>query len=190
MLSQKESRWKKPLMIAFLVMIVLGFSVPLFQLGGNTDQTPQQVQPRLCQNDAECYLTCDDKPVEVLCQQNLCVQNSCTEFNLFPYLQQPQEIALSVMVNDVPLSLQNSNPKDLFVRFNDNIVQLHAQRVSLSSILEKAGIILQNQCLTMQGTTYCADTKSTLNITANGENTYQFGQYVPKEGDEIKIVYS
>lgn len=177
-------------MIAFLLMVVLGFSVPLFQLGGNTDQTPQQVQPRLCQNDAECYLTCNDKPLEVLCQQNLCVQNSCTEFNLFPYQQQPQEIALSVTINGVPISLQNSNPQDFFVRFNDDIVQLHAPRVSLSTILEKAGIILLDQCLMVTGKQYCTDSDSTLNITANGENTYQFEQYIPQEGDEIRIVYS
>lgn len=177
-------------MIAFLVMIVLGFSVPLFNLGGNTDQSPQNVQPRLCQNDAECYLTCNNKPVEVLCQQNLCVQNSCTEFNLFPYLQQQQEIALSLTINNAPISLQNSKAQDLFVRFNEGVVELHAQRISLSSILEKAGIILQDQCITRDGTSYCQEKSKALNITVNGENTYLYGQYVPKQNDEIKIVYS
>lgn len=187
---QKEPRWKKPLMIAFLIMVVLGFSVPLFNLGGNVDPSQQQAQPRLCQSDTECYLTCDNTPKEVLCLQNLCVQNSCTEFNLFPYVQQQQEIALSVIINDVPIALQNRNAQDLFVRFNEGLVELHGQGLSLSAIVEKAGIILQDQCLTVQGTQYCTDTDSKLEIMVNGQNTYLFGQYVPKEGDEIRVIYS
>lgn len=177
-------------MIAFLVMIVLGFSVPLFNLGGNTDQSPPKVQPRLCQNDAECYLTCNNKPVEVLCQQNLCMQNACDEFNLYPYRQQVEEIALGVIINDVPIILQNRNAQDLFVRFDGKVAQLHAQGLSLAAILEKAGIIFVEQCLTVEGTKYCPDADSTLEVLVNGEKTYLFGKYVPKEGDEIKIQYS
>lgn len=177
-------------MIAFLVMIVLGFSVPLFNLGGNTDQSTQQIQPRLCQHDAECYLTCGDAPVEVLCQQNLCVQNSCTEFNPFPYRQQAEEIALSVIINGAPLSLQNRHAQDLFVRFEGGMAKLYAQGLSLADLVEKAGIIFAEQCLTIEGTKYCTDADSTLEVLVNGEKTYLFGRYVPKEGNEIKIVYS
>lgn len=177
-------------MIAFLVMIVLGFSVPLFNLGGNADQQAQQVQPRLCQHDAECYLMCDNKPVEVLCQQNLCVQNACDEFNLFSYQPQPEEIAVSVIINDAQIPLQNRQAQDLFVRFDENIVKLHARGLSLAAILEKAGIVLQDQCLTVTGTKYCPENEKKLNITVNGENTYLYGQYVPKPNDEIGIVYS
>lgn len=179
-------------MIAFLVMIVLGFSVPLFNLGGNTDTNPAAppAQPRLCQYDAECYLMCNNKPVEVLCQQNLCVQNSCDEFNLFPYQQQAEEIALSVTIDGAPLSLHNRNTQDLFVRFDGGVTELHASGLSLTAILEKAGIIFTEQCLTAEGTRYCADTDSTLEVLVNGEKTYLFERYVPKEGDEIGIEYS
>ena len=189
-MAQKESRWKKPLMIAFLIMVVLGFSVPLFQLGGNVDQSAQQVQPRLCQSDADCYLTCENTPVTVLCLQNLCIQNACTEFNLFSYVQQQQEIALNVIINDAPLVLQNRNDQDQFVRFNDGLVKLYAQGLPLFAIMEKAGITLTQQCLTVQGTQYCTGVDSKLEIMVNGQNTYLFGQYVPKNGDEIRIVYS
>lgn len=177
-------------MLAFLIMIVLGFSVPLFNLGGNTDQTRQPTQPRLCQNDAECYLMCDNKPLEVLCQQNLCVQNACEEFNLFTYVQLPEEIALSITINDAPFMLKNRDEQDLFVRFEGQVAQLYARGLSLGTILEKAGILFAEQCLTVDGTTYCADADSTLEVLVNGEKTYLFEKYVPKEGEEIKIEYS
>lgn len=177
-------------MLAFLVMIVLGFSVPLFNLGGNTDPAVQPAPPRLCQYDAECYLTCNDKPVEILCQQNLCVQNSCEEFNPFPYVQQPEEIALTVVIKDTPMTLKNRNAQDLFVRFDRGMAELHALGLSLAAILEKAGIIFTEQCLTAEGTRYCIESDSTLDVLVNGEKTYLFERYVPREGDEISIRYS
>lgn len=178
-------------MLAFLVMIVLGFSVPLFNLGGNADQeAAPPAQPRLCQNDAECYLMCDNKPVEILCQQNLCVQNACGEFNLYPYAQPPEEIALSITINDAPVMLKNRKEQDLFVRFDGKVAQLHTPGLSLATILEKAGIIFAEQCLTVDGTKYCADADSELEVLVNGEKTYLFERYVPKEGEEINIEYS
>ena len=184
----QENRWKKPLMIAFLIMVVLGFSVPLFNLGGNGNTPPQNSPPRLCQSDADCYLTCGQIALTILCSQNLCVQNSCDELGLFPYLQPSKYLALEVVINGTGIPLENKNAADLFVRFSNGIVEGHGA-LPLSAIVEKAGVLLQDQCITISGKQYCSSADAKLNITVNGQNTYLFGQYVPQESDEIMIAY-
>lgn len=174
-------------MIAFLIMVVLGFSVPLFNLG--SDSQPVQVQPRLCQSDADCYLTCGQIVLTILCSQNLCMQNSCNELGLFPYVQQPTSFALEVLINGQEIPLENKNANDVFARFSGDMVEAHAA-LPLSAIVEKAGMVMQNQCIIASGTQYCNGVNAMLNVTVNGQNTYLFGQYMPKEGDEIIITYS
>jgi hypothetical protein len=53
-------------------------------------------------------------------------------------------------------------------------------------VLEKVNIIFDTQCLTFDLKQYCS---SDLHMTVNGENSTAFGNYIPKEGDVIKIEY-
>ena len=72
-MGKKDKKlFSKILLILFLLMIVLGFTLPGFL---EFDEETQYIEPRICQNDADCYLMCEDIPVEVLCSQNLCQKN-------------------------------------------------------------------------------------------------------------------
>ena len=187
----QPSRWRKIGMLLFLAMIVLGFTVPLFNLGGTSPgQQQQPAEPRLCQNDADCYLTCADRPLEVLCSQNLCQQNSCGEVAQYPYSTTPLTFQLHVNVNEsiTPLSAR-SNPKDLFVKFIDNAVQVFSLEFPLHLILQKAAIQFTPQCLILDSHTYCEDEKNSLLLTVNGQESYLFGDYTPKAGDVVEISY-
>ena len=187
----QPSRWRKIGMLLFLAMIVLGFTVPLFNLGGTSPgQQQHAAEPRLCQNDADCYLTCADTPLEVVCFQNLCQQNSCAEAAQYPYTTTPLTFQLHVNVNEsiTPLSAR-SNPKDLFVKFTDNAVQVFSREFSLHLILHKAAIQFTPQCLILDSRTYCEDEKNSLLLNVNGQESYLFGDYIPKEGDVVEISY-
>ena len=80
---KKSQRVYKIGMLVLLALIVLGFTIPGFIDPTGEDQQVN-VEPRLCQSDADCYLLCDDVPEQVLCSQNMCVRNSCQEYDLYP----------------------------------------------------------------------------------------------------------
>ena len=88
MKQKSKSLIRKTIVIVFMALIVLGFTVPGF-LHSNDENNNYAVEPRLCKTDAECYLTCDDLPVKVLCAENICQQNSCEEYAIFEFTEPP-----------------------------------------------------------------------------------------------------
>ncbi|MBI4979926.1 hypothetical protein HZC30_00035 [Candidatus Woesearchaeota archaeon] len=179
---------KKIVIIAFLVMLVIGFTVPAFLDWGNGGQTPT-TQQRNCQVDSDCYLMCEDIPVSVLCYQNLCWQNSCEEFALYPYNQTPVSFSLEVEINKAQVNLANlSNPMDFFVKLDGNKVSMYSQ-LALRQVLEKFKAKLEGGCL-ITNQSYCNGKDGNLSMNVNGEEAYSYGDYVPQEKDVIKIGYS
>ncbi len=176
-------------MLIFLGLVVIGFSVPLFNLGGDQTQPTGNTEPRLCQQDADCYLMCDDKPVEVLCLQNLCQQNSCLEFNPFPYQSEPVTFSLNVLVDDSKDVSLASNSNDLFVQFVSGEVRIFSSRLPLAAVLEKSGIQFVDQCLGINGTQYCTTTRNRLELWVNGEQSFSYGSYIPRQDDRIELRY-
>ncbi len=189
-MKKRNESLRKAGMLIFLVLIVIGFSVPLF-LSPLDQSTAPIIEPRVCQDDADCYLTCDSGVVASLCFQNLCMQNACDESSPFPYQQEPSIITLSVMINGqkLPLAVQSSS-QDIFVQFEGDAVKLYSDRLSLSQILEKAGIIARYPCLISSGISYCVDNTHKLQFHINGVESFQYENYLPDTGDAIRIEYS
>ena len=134
MKQQRKQLLSKILLLALTIMIVIGFTVPTFF--GNQDQ-PQPAERRICQTDSDCYLMCGEEknqPVEVICTENLCQQNSCEEWTPYPYQAEPVTFELKIE----NLSLKNSSQaKDLFVKFEGSQVKVFTAGLSLERILEK-----------------------------------------------------
>jgi hypothetical protein len=179
---------KKVVIIAFLVMLIIGFTVPAFMDFGNNGQAPTTIQKN-CQADSDCYLMCDDIPVSVLCYQNLCWQNACEEFALYPFNQTPISFSLEVSINGKSVDFINSsNPQDFFVKLDGNKVSMYSE-LALRQVLEKFKVKLEGGCLTTNQS-YCNGKGGNLSMTVNGEEAYSYGDYVPQEKDVIKVVYS
>lgn len=184
------------MMIIFLVLVVIGFTVPAFLY--QTEDETMAAEPRVCQTDSDCYLFCDEKPVLVLCSQNLCQQNSCTEKSYFAFNDTPRLIQLELEINRTKIDLVNlSNPNHFFVRLNQGQLELHNLHLSLNQILEKFSSSLNGQCLTVASRQYCPSSPTanqkynySLQIMVNGVQNYAYGNYIPEEGDKIKIQYS
>ncbi|MFH0701862.1 MAG: hypothetical protein V2A62_05515 [Candidatus Woesearchaeota archaeon] len=179
---------RKIVIIVFLVMLIIGFTVPsLLDMGGEQNKINE---PRICKNDAECYLLCEDKPVAVLCSQNLCVQNGCEESSLYAYNTTPVTFSLAINIKGEEQDLINrTNSQDMFVKFNSQQVQMYSSGMSLKQVLEKANILLNSQCLTLNQT-YCTTTEKELKLLVNKNVTYTYENYVPQEGDKIELIYS
>lgn len=191
-MAKSKKLFSKIVMIAFLLMVVIGFTIPLFNLGGDSpDKTPTYLEPRLCQADPDCYLICDDQPMKVLCLQNLCQINSCREYNLYPYRAEPLKFDLSIEVEGEVLDLSlYSNLLDFFTSFEEDKVEVFTTGLSLGRVLEKAGVSLEGGCLTVGGKQSCPSEEKELKLRLNGEEFYDYNYYVPKEGDLVEIVYS
>ena len=161
MRKKREKLFSKILLLFLTVMIVLGFTIP-----GFIDDGPQQfVEPRVCQ--------VDEVPVAVLCSQNLCLQNSCGEGNYYPYSNEGITFELIVEEDGEELELI-SNEKDIFVKFNGDQVNLFSPGLSLGHVLEKLGMKIDS---------------SLGDVFVNDEQNYGYSQYVPEEGDRVRIVY-
>lgn len=189
-MAKKKELWAKIGLLIFLGMIIIGFTVPGFI--NNIDTQEQQfVNPRLCQTDSECYLTCNDKPLATLCTKNLCSQNSCSEPTYYTLKDTPLTFSLIIELNNQKIDLTNqSKSENFFVKYNNNQVQLFSSGLNLNQVLEKFNARLKTQCLYIDNTNYCTNEKNKLIILANGNETYAGGDFVPLEGDKIKIVYS
>lgn len=151
-------------------MIVLGFTIPTF-----FNDEPLSVEPRICQNDAECYLMCgeeQDEPVMVLCTENLCQQNNCEEETSFPYQEEP--LAFELTVENLTLT-ELSSPGNLFVKFNDNQIRVYTAGLSMENVLEKLNYPFSEK---------------KMKIEINGEESDYYGSYVPQSNDKIKIRFS
>ncbi len=187
--EERKMLIKKVVIIAFLVMLVIGFTVPAFLDLGNNNGSVPAVQQRACQADADCYLICNDIPLSVLCYQNLCWQNSCEEFASYPFNQTPVSFSLEVGVNGKSVDFTNgSNPQDFFVKFSGNKVSMYSQ-LELRQILEKFNVKLEGGCL-ITNQSYCNGKGGNLSMMVNNEEAYSYGDYVPQENDVIKVLYS
>lgn len=179
-MAKTEKLFSKIIIIIFLVMLVLGFVVPAVL---NNSSPDPGAEPRMCTTDADCYLFCEDKPLNVLCLQNLCLTNSCEEKSYYEYSQDP----VSFMINIKNVTLEErSDEKDIFVTFKGNQVKSFSSKLPLYYILEKADIILDTQCLTFDKKQYCS---SDLLMTVNGATSTAFGNYIPQEGDVVELGY-
>lgn len=197
-----NQRLNQILMIIFLLLIVIGFTVPAFLYN---DEETVQAQPRVCQSDSDCYLLCNEKPVMILCSQNLCQQNACEEKNnyekeRFAFNTTPHLINLELDLNKTKIELTNLTlPGNLFVRPKNGLLEgkleLYNQYLSLNQILEKFQTKLEGQCLKISSPQspqqYCSNPleNKTLKVFVNGEQNYAYGNYIPEEGDKIEIVY-
>ena len=186
--KQRLRQWA---LIAFLAMIVIGFTVPgVIQFGSDVQQSPQAEQ-RLCQSDADCYLTCDGAPFPVLCSQNLCQQNACEEGRLYPYSTEPVTFQLAVVVDDKKEDLTlRQNTNNFFVFVDGDTIRGYAKGLSLRHILDKVQMRLQGTCLYIAQNSYCDQGEKKLRLFVDGNQTYLGENYIPKEGDDIEIVYS
>ncbi len=186
-----SKKWfSKIVLIIFLLLVVIGFTVPLFNLGGE-EENAGYAEPRLCQADPDCYLNCGETPVKVICLQNLCGMNSCEEYNPYPYQEEPLRFSLSVEVEGkaVDLSL-HSHPLDLFTKFSNHSVDVYTSELPLGRILEKAGISMDSRCLTVSSEEYCLSEGEKRQLTLNEEEFYGDNFYAPQEGDIIEIKYA
>ena len=189
-----SEKFKRGLTIAFLVLLVIGFVVPGFL---NFDRTkPQTIaEPRLCQTDTDCYLICDEKPMMVLCSQNLCQQNACDELKYFSYQEPPLAFSFSIEIAGEKVLLEKrNNEKNLFVKFKNDKTVVFSKTLSLQQILEKAAMVYQSQsrenCLEFDGKKYCTDAAHQLKQMVNDKEIFSFPEsYVPKEGDVVKLTY-
>ena len=183
-----EKLFSKVMVIFFLVLLILGFTVPGF-INSSNGVVQNQVEPRLCQTDADCYLTCDEQPVPVICLQNLCQQNECG-YAYFEYEQNPLTFQLEVILNNEKISLENRTTQgNFFVKFENNMVKMYSQRLSLNAVLSKVGLLLDSNCLLVDGNRYCADEDNFLSVLIKGNETADVGNYIPQEGDKIEIGY-
>jgi hypothetical protein len=194
MAKNKWEKLSKTGMLIFMIMVVLGFMLPGFlDVGDNGDGNQQIIEPRLCNQDNDCYLTCDDLPVKVLCMQNLCQQNSCNGYAQYPFIESPVIFSLKIKVGNEVVELKDRlNSADLFVKLNDNSsnFKIYSSKLNFGDVLEKLNIDFDGKCMVLGNKNYCKNEGLELNFTVNGESSYAYENYLPKEGDLIRIVYS
>ncbi len=189
MKQKNKDTIRKTVLIVFLAMVVLGFTVPGF-LFSNQDTSTPIVEPRLCQSDADCYLTCDDLPTKVLCAENLCQQNACDEYAQFPFTEPALTFDLTLSVNGSKIPLASRlNPSNYFTKMDGDKISLSTPYLPLKNILERHLVGMNEECLLVDSITYCSNGETNLTILVNGEveNSKQF--YAPQEGDKIEISY-
>ena len=189
-MAKKQQLWAKIGLLLFLAMIIIGFTVPGF-INNIDAQDLKPVEPRLCQTDAQCYLTCNDQPLAVLCTKNICSQNGCHEPTYYPLKDVPLTFSLIIETNGQKISFINrSKSEDFFVKYDHHQVKLFAVGLNLNQVMEKVNMRLSATCLHIATESYCSTGQHTLKILANGNETYAGGDFIPLEGDQINIVYS
>ena len=164
-MAKDKKLLSKIMLIFFMLMIAAGFTIPVLDFGNEQ----QVVEPRICQADADCYLICEDNPVKVLCSQNLCQQNACTESSYYPFKESP--ISFKLRVENTPTVLFTTLD-DVFVIYDGVNAQFYSTGMSLGNLFERMVLINQEY-----------------EMFVNGEQSYSFANYVPEEGDEIRVVY-
>ncbi len=186
--KQRLRQWA---LIAFLAMIVVGFTVPGVIQFGSDVQSPVQAEQRLCQSDADCYLTCDNAPISVLCSQNLCQQNACEEVGLYSYSTEPTTFQLAVTVDGKKEDLTlRQNTNNFFIFVEGDTIRGYTKGLSLRHVLDKVQMRLQGTCLYIGQNSYCDQGEKKLRVIVDGNQTFLGENYVPQEKDEIQIVYS
>jgi len=194
MAKNKWEKFSKFGMLIFMILIVMGFMLPGFlDVGGGDNNGQQLIKPRLCNQDSDCYLTCDDLPIKILCMQNLCQQNSCNEYVQYPFTEPPMGFSLIIKAEGEKIILnERLNSADLFVKFNDgnSDLEIYSSKLDLGNILEKLYIDFDGKCMVLGSKNYCQSEGLNLDFKVNGEKSYSYENYLPKEGDVIEIIYS
>ncbi|MBU1111271.1 MAG: hypothetical protein ABIG93_02650 [archaeon] len=187
---------KKYVNIIILVLIAAGFTLPGALYFGGSDNGGNEIdvsEQRVCQVDAHCYLNCDGGLKSVMCQQNLCVVNSCDVESMYEFQLEPIDIILEVEIDGEAVYLnQLVFEGDYFVQFlgdKGKEVQLYAENLNLDQILEKVGIEFVGNCLNYDNHLLCESETNEIIILINGEERFDLGYYVPNAGDEIMIIY-
>ncbi len=190
MQAQKKELLRKMLVITFLVLLVVGFTVPQFLFSNtNGNQPIETAEPRLCRTDADCYLVCGEKPTAVLCTENLCQQNSCEELSYYEFQENPVTFSLDVVVDGDKIDIASRlDPQAIFVKIVGGTIRLFSSRLTLQQVLEKMNLRLDTQCLSMGEISYCSDAEKTLTLRVNGEETV-LDRYIPQEKDKIVLEY-
>lgn len=187
-MSKTKNLFGKVAMIGFLVMVVVGFTVPIV-LNNIKPDTNTYVEPRLCQTDTDCALTCEDQPVMVLCAHNICAQNACTQQSYYPFTEKPIVFTLRVNVGNGTIDLSSrADTKNFFLTFEKDIVKVYTSGLTVAQILEKVKVKMNGQCMTIDQA-YCATEGHTWVMRVKGEESPLF-DYTPQEGDTIELVYS
>ena len=170
--KRKDSKLiSKIMMYTLLITIVLGFTIPVLDFGDESSNG-QTVEQRICQTDSDCYLICDDLPVEVFCSQNLCKQNSCSESSLYPF--QESGLVFSLVIESAGEKVDSVvRDGDLFVVVDGDKVSLHTEDLSFGHVLEKLG--------------YSVDPEQ-MELTVNDEKIYSIKNYLVQENDVVKLV--
>ncbi len=190
MASKSKITLRQVIVIIFLALIVIGFTAPLilYSIDDPFSNAPTLVEPRLCKSDADCFLTCETGPLQVICLQNYCMQNSCDEFNPYAYTTQPVDFTLSATLTGQPVTWAMT-PGDSFVQVNGDTVSVFTTDLTVRDVAGKLGLyFVDGGCLKYNGKDYCAIDGANLSITING-NITQTEQYVPVFGDDVEIVY-
>ena len=189
--QRRRQRIKQVGMIIFLALIVLGFTVPGFIQGSDDPTNAVTAESRLCNTDADCYLTCEDSPVQVMCNQNLCVQNACDEGNPYRYKEEATIFSLYINPEGTPLELNlYSNAKNIFVKFGAQSVDVYSFGLTLQHILEDVDMGLTDTCLIVGQQQYCTSNEKTMKVLVNNEEREAGYNYVPQQDDVIVISYS
>ena len=187
----EQNKWRKIATLLFLGMMVIGFSIPAFLDPTANGAAVQQPNQKLCQTDADCYLLCDGKPIEVLCSQNLCLHDSCSQNVYYSFTEVPLTFSLRIKIDDADVLWGERNiPGTIFVQFKDDTVQVFSLGLSLRHILEKGRMSLTSECLTVDGKAYCNDGVKRLAMMVNGNESSLYEKYVPQQRDSVEIVYS
>lgn len=175
-------------MAIFVVLLVLGFTLPGFVNQQGESDVVVPVEPRLCQADVDCYLTCDGQPQPALCAQNLCQQNACEEFAVYDYQKVPKTFSLRVNVDGVDKGFQ-SQEGDFFITAENSLVSLHTQRLPLGFIMEKLQVPVNPPCIWIENTPFCVDEISKIQFIVNGQEQPLNFNYIPQENDVVEIVF-
>ncbi len=199
-MSKTRNLVGKVFMIAFLVMVVVGFTVPIV-LNNISPESDTYVEPRVCQTDMQCALDCNGQPIAVLCSQNLCQQNSCTQLGYYPFTEKPMVFSLQIDAGNGTIDLASrTDASNFFVTFADvnkkeenkeqikiEQIKVYAAGLTIAQILEKVKITPNAQCVTIDQTYCTTDTKKWI-MNVNGQESPLF-DYTPQEGDVIGLVY-
>jgi len=191
MRKKREKLFSKILVLTFLVLVILGFTVPGFiNSADNVPLASTQAEPRLCNTDADCYLSCGDNPEPSACVQNLCQKNSCSEGTLYTVLDQPLTFSLDVEVNGTSLDFSTRiNTQNFLTTFSGNQVSLFAKNFQLEQLFERLNLKLDDECIYVDNNVYCNSQDNHLTMQVNGAESLAYANYVPQQDDQIKIVY-
>ena len=180
----KSQKLKQAVVLTLMFLIALGFMVPGFLNAPLGEENLDYVEPRLCQTDNDCYLTCNNAPVKVLCSQNLCSQNSCKEYSPYSFIENAVSFSLDVQVDNSNINVI-SQPDNIFVTADKRKVNVHTYSFPLGAVLDRLGVTFINNCVQVSTESYCVPE---WNVTILKNGNHSTIQSVAQEGDEVKVL--